>query len=129
MRCERMQAEYDLMVAAIGERRGGRSPRPRRGAVDDPVHRVRQSLLVTMIRTLWQHCRAYKIAGAQGALDAEGADSLWRYQSDLVAAARKQDGAAALSVSEASLENAMQRIRALLAAQKDEESTGALRPS
>jgi hypothetical protein len=77
----------------------------------------------------WQHCRAYKIVGAQGTLDADGADSLWRYQSDLVAAARKQDGAAALSVSEASLENATQRIRALLAAQKDEESTGALRPS
>ena len=52
-------------------------------------------VLVDMIRTLWQHCRAYKIVGAQGTLDADGADSLWRYQKDLVAAARKQDGAAA----------------------------------
>jgi hypothetical protein len=64
--------------------------------------------------------------GAQGTLDAEGADSLWRYQKDLVAAARNQDGAAALSVSDASLDNATQRIRALLAAQKDEESASAL---
>ena len=83
-------------------------------------------VLVNLIRTLWQHCRAYKIVGAHGTLDAEGADSLWRYQNDLVAAARKQDGAAALSVSDASLDNATQRIRALLAAQKDEESAGAL---
>ena len=82
-------------------------------------------VLVNMIRTLWQHCRAYKIVGAQGTLDAESADSLWRYQKDLVAAARKQDGAAALSVSDASLDNATQHIRALLAAQKDEESASA----
>jgi hypothetical protein len=47
-------------------------------------------------------------------------------QTDLVAAARKQDGAAALSVSDASLDNATQRIRALPAAQQDGESTGAL---
>jgi hypothetical protein len=64
--------------------------------------------------------------GAQGTLDAEGEDSLWRYQNDLVAAARKQDGAAALSVSDASLDNATRRIRALLAAQKDEEKARAL---
>jgi hypothetical protein len=57
---------------------------------------------------------------AQGTLDAEEADSvLWGYQTDPVAAAREQDGAAALSVSDASLDHATQRIRALLAAQKD----------
>ena len=49
----------------------------------------------------------------------------WRYQNDLLAAARERDGAAAQSVSDASLDNATQRIRALLAAQK-EESAGAL---
>jgi hypothetical protein len=62
-------------------------------------------------------------ATPQGTLDAEAADSLWRYQKELVAAARKRDGAAALAVSDASLDNATQRIRALLAAQKDEGST------
>jgi DNA-binding GntR family transcriptional regulator len=83
-------------------------------------------VLVSMIRTLWQHCRAYKLVGAQGTLDADDMDSLWRYQKDLVAAARERDGTAALSVSDASLDNATQRIRALLAAQKHEESAGAL---
>jgi DNA-binding GntR family transcriptional regulator len=126
--CERMQAEYDLMVAAIGERR----------VVDYLDHDEAlltvlytasgNPVLVNMIRTLWQHCRAYKIVGAQGTLDAEGASSpwFWRYQKKLVAAAREQDGAAALSASDASLDNATQRIRALLAAQKDAESAGAL---
>jgi hypothetical protein len=54
------------------------------------------------------------------------ADSLWRYQEDLVAAAREQDSSAALSVSDASLDNATQRIRALLAAQKNDESASAI---
>jgi hypothetical protein len=79
-----------------------------------------------MIRTLWQHCRAYKIVGAQGTLDREGDDSLWRYQKELVAAAREQDGAAALSVSDASLDDATQRIKALLAAQQAEERAGVI---
>jgi DNA-binding GntR family transcriptional regulator len=126
--CERMQAAYDSMVTAISERR----------VVDYLDHDEAlltilytasgNPVLVNMIRTLWQHCRAYKIVGAQGTLDAEGADSLWfwRHQKDLVAAAREQDGAAALSVSDASLDNATQRIRALLAAQKDQESASAL---
>jgi DNA-binding GntR family transcriptional regulator len=126
--CERMQAEYDLMLTAINERR----------VVDYLDHDEAlltilytasgNPVLANMIRTLWQHCRAYKIVGAQGTLDAEGAHSLWfsRYQKDLVAAARKQDGAAALSASDASLDNATHRIRALLAAQKADERAGAL---
>lgn len=119
--CKAMRAEYDLMRTAIDERR----------VVDLLDHDEAllailytasgNPVLVSMIRTLWQHCRAYKIVGAQGTLYAEGADSLWRYQKDLVAAAREQDGAAAQAVSDASLDNATQRIRALLAAQKDEE--------
>jgi DNA-binding GntR family transcriptional regulator len=124
--CERMQAEFDSMLSAINDRR-----------VVDVLDRDEELLvilytasgnpvLVSMIRTLWQHCRAYKLVGAQGTLDADDMDSLWRYQKDLVAAARERDGTAALSVSDASLDNATQRIRALLAAQKHEESAGAL---
>jgi DNA-binding GntR family transcriptional regulator len=118
--CDRMQAEYDLMVSAIADRRVVDLLDHDEAlltilytASDNPV-------LVNMIQTLWQRCRAYKTVGAQGTLDAEADDSLWRYQKDLVAAARNHDGAAAQSVSDASLDNATQRIRALLAAQKDE---------
>ena len=125
--CERMQAEYDLMVAAISERRVVDLLDHDEALLTILYTASGNPVLVNMIRTLWQHCRAYKIVGAQGTLDAEGTDSLWRYQKDLVAAARKQDGAAALSVSDASLDNATQRIRALLAAQKeDRERSGPL---
>lgn len=119
--CERMQAEYDLMLAAIRERRVADLLDH-----DEALLRILYSasgnpVLVSTINTLWQHCRAYKLVGAQGTLDTSDADSLWRYQKDLVAAARERDGAAALSVSDASLDNATQRIRSLLA-----ESAGEL---
>ncbi|MFI7067997.1 GntR family transcriptional regulator [Kribbella sp. NPDC050124] len=123
--CDAMQAEYDAMVTAITERR----------VVDILDHdesllailydAAGNPVLVNMIRTLWQRCRAYKIVGAQGTLYAEGEDSLWRYQKRLVAAARQQDGVAARTVSDASLDNATLRIRALLAVQDDEENVGA----
>lgn len=52
-------------------------------------------------------------------MDAEGDDSLWRYQQGLIAAVRKNDPAAAAAVNEASLLDASDRIRARLAAQED----------
>jgi DNA-binding GntR family transcriptional regulator len=119
--CERMQAEYDLMMAAIRERRVIDYLDHDEALLTTLYSASGNPVLVDMIKTLWQHCRAYKIVGVQGTLYAEGTDWLWRYQKDLVAAAHEQDGAAALSVSGASLDNATQRIRALLAAQKNEE--------
>jgi DNA-binding GntR family transcriptional regulator len=126
--CERMQAEYDALVAAIRERQ-----------VIDLLDRDEAMLtilftasgnpvLVDVIRTLWQHCRAYKIVGAQGSLDAGETELLWRYQQDLLAAARKQDAAAALAVSDASLDDATRRVRARLAAQNgDAAGVGVMR--
>jgi DNA-binding GntR family transcriptional regulator len=124
--CEWMQSEYDSMVTAMGERRVVDLLDHDEALLTILYTASGNPVLVNTIRTLWQHCRAYKIVGAQGTLDAEDAESLWRYQKDLIAAARKQDAAAALSVSDASLDNATQRIRALLAVQKDEESASAL---
>ena len=124
--CERMQAEYDAMVTAIGERRVVALLDHDEAMLTILYTASGNPVLVNMIRTLWQHCRAYKTVGAQGTLDAEDADSLWRYQKDLVAAAREQDAAAARSVSDASLDDATQRIRALLAAQKAEQRAAAL---
>jgi DNA-binding GntR family transcriptional regulator len=120
--CERMQAEYNLMVAAINERRVVDLLDHDEALLSILYTASGNPVLVNMIGTLWQHCRAYKIVGAQGTLYAEGTDSLWRYQKDLVAAASQHDSAAALAVSNASLDNATQRIRALLAAQTIEES-------
>ena len=119
--CERMQAEYDAMLAAIGERRVVDLLDHDEALLTILYSASGNPVLVDLIQTLWQHCRAYKIVGATGTLDAEGDDSLWRYQQDLVAAARERDAAAAQSVSDASLDNATQRIRALLAAQEQEQ--------
>jgi DNA-binding GntR family transcriptional regulator len=124
--CDRMQAEYDLMLAAIAERRVVDLLDHDEALLTILYTASGNPVLVSMIKTLWQRCRAYKTVGAEGTLDAERDDSLWRYQKDLVAAARNHDGAAALAVSDASLEDATQRIRALLAAQHDEERISTL---
>ncbi|WP_028066692.1 GntR family transcriptional regulator [Solirubrobacter soli] len=124
--CDRMQVEYELMVAAIND-----------GRVIDHLDHDEALLtilytasgnpvLVNMIRTLWQHCRAYKIVFARGALDTSEPDLLSDCQEDLVNAARKRDGAAAFSISETSLITARERIRALLAAQQEGERASAV---
>ncbi|WP_253257368.1 FCD domain-containing protein [Arthrobacter sp. Hiyo1] len=74
-------------------------------------------VLAQMIRALWQKCRAYKIVGAQGSLDASDDDSLWRYQQDLITAARNNNSPAAAAVNEASLLDDSERIKARLADQ------------
>ncbi|BCW69113.1 GntR family transcriptional regulator [Arthrobacter sp. NicSoilB8] len=115
--CDKMQAEYELMRSAITERRVIALLDHDEAMLSILYEAAGNPVLVQMIRTLWQHCRAYKIVGAQGSLDTEGDDSLWRYQQDLIAAARKNDADAAGSVNEASLLDASERIKARLAAQ------------
>jgi DNA-binding GntR family transcriptional regulator len=123
--CERMQAEFDAVVAAIRDRHAI-------GLLDHDEAMLTvlytasgNPVLVDTIQTLWRHCRAYKIVGAQGSLDAGDTDLLWRYQEDLLAAARAQDAAAALAVSDASLDDATQRVRAQLAEQNGTTPVGA----
>jgi hypothetical protein len=76
-------------------------------------------VLMELIRTLWNRCRAYKIVGAQGSIESGEVEPLWKYQRDLVAAARKNDAAAATSVNDASLVDATNRIKDRLAAQAE----------
>jgi hypothetical protein len=52
-------------------------------------------------------------------LDSGEAHSLWQYQQDLIAAVRKNADVAAAAVTGASLVNATERIKALLASQTD----------
>jgi DNA-binding GntR family transcriptional regulator len=115
--CERMRAEYDLMRAAID-------------AEDVPAYLDRDEallavlyeasgnpVLLQLIRTLWLRCRSYKLVGAQGTLGSSGDENLWTYQQRLIDAAAANDEAAAAAVNNASLLNATDRIRTLLAAQ------------
>ncbi|AII08567.1 DNA-binding GntR family transcriptional regulator [Rhodococcus wratislaviensis] len=116
---DRMQTEYELMLAAIAERRVVALLDHDEALLTILYEAAANPVLVDSIRNLWQHCRAYKIVGAQGTLDTPEDDSLWRYQERLVEAARKGDADAAAAVNNESLINATSRIRVQLAAQED----------
>jgi len=116
--CDRMQAEYDLMRKAIDERQVIPTLDHDEAMLAILYQAAGNPVLLQMIRSLWQQCRAYKIVGAQGSLDNGSDDSLWRYQQDLITAARNSDPAAAAAVNNASLLDASERIKARLADQK-----------
>lgn len=116
--CDRMQAEYDLMKKAIAEHRAVALLDHDEAMLEILYRAGGNPVLVQMIRSLWQQCRAYKMVGAQGSLERQEDDVLWRYQADLIAAARERDPIAAASVNDASLLNATDRIRKLLALQR-----------
>jgi DNA-binding GntR family transcriptional regulator len=116
---DRMQTEYELMQTAIAERRVVALLDHDEALLTILYEAAANPVLVDSIRNLWQHCRAYKIVGAQGTLDTPGDDSLWRYQERLVKAARKGDADDAAAVNNESLINATSRIRVQLAAQQD----------
>jgi DNA-binding GntR family transcriptional regulator len=115
--CDRMQSEYELMRKAIDERQVIPLLDHDEAMLAILYEAAGNPVLLQMVRALWQQCRAYKIVGAQGSLDDEKDDSLWRYQQDLVTAARNGDPAAAAAVNEASLLNARERIESRLAEQ------------
>lgn len=115
--CGRMQTEYDLMRKAIDEGRAIALLDHDEAMLAILYQAAGNPVLFQMIRTLWQQCRPYKIVGAQGSLDAMEEDSLWRYQQDLITAARNREPSVAAAVNEASLVNASERIKARLAEQ------------
>lgn len=121
--CDKMQHEYDLMCAALDEERVVASLDHDEALLRILYNASGNSVLVQMINNLWEHSRAYKIVGAQGTLESTAgkADALWRYQEDLIAAARKNDDVAAAAANEASLVDATDRIKALLASQTASE--------
>jgi DNA-binding GntR family transcriptional regulator len=116
---DKMQDEYSQMRAAIAEGRVIALLDHDEEMLATLYNASGNPVLVQMIRALWQQCRAYKIVGAQGSLNDGGDDSLWRYQQDLIAAARNHDAVAAASVNDASLLDATGRIKAHLAAQNE----------
>jgi DNA-binding GntR family transcriptional regulator len=117
--CDRMQSEYDLMRKAITEGQVIAVLDHDEAMLATLYEAAGNPVLMQTIRTLWQQCRAYKIVGAQGSLDTGNDDSLWRYQQDLITAARNGDPSAAAAVNNASLLDASERIKARLADQAE----------
>ncbi|MEU1515590.1 GntR family transcriptional regulator [Streptomyces sp. NPDC005811] len=112
----RMRREYDLMRRALVD-----------GAVvpyldhDEALLAILYEasgnpVMVNIIRTLWQHCRAYKIVGARGSLDTPHHDILWHYQERLVEAVDRNDVEAAVAANDESILAASDRIKAQLEA-------------
>lgn len=117
--CDAMQDEYDSMRAAIAEGRVIACLDHDEALLTILYKAAGNPVLMDLIRALWNRCRAYKIVGAQGSIDSGEVEPLWKYQLDLVAAARGNDAAAAAAVNDASLVDATDRIRERLAAQAD----------
>ncbi|MFC0450310.1 GntR family transcriptional regulator [Rhodococcus jostii] len=113
----RMRDEFELMRAAIDERRVVAYLDHDEALLSILYEASENPVLVNTIRTLWQQCRAYKIVGAEGTIDTTDDDSLWIFQQRLVEAARDHDAAAAAAVNNESLINATERIKVQLAAQ------------
>lgn len=121
--CARMEAAYDDMLTAIEEERVVDYLDFDEALLGILYEASGNPVLVNVIKSLWQHCRAYKIVGATGTLGPAGEDTLSRFQKELLRAARAQDGAAAATASAASLDDATERIRAQLAAQQEESAS------
>lgn len=117
--CDKMQAEYDAMRVAIDEGRVVACLDHDEALLTILYRASGNPVLMELIRTLWNRCRAYKIVGAQGSIDSGDDEPLWKYQLDLIAAARKNNSAAAAAVNNVSLLNATDRIKEGLAAQAE----------
>ena len=111
--CERMREEYNLMMAAVGQKRASEALDHDEALLTILYSAADNSVLLELIRVLWQRCRAYKIVGVRRAL--ETADlSIWSFQARLIDAALDHDAEAAVNITEESLRQATARIEAML---------------
>lgn len=117
--CDQLEAEFSAMRAALDAGRAVEYLDRDEALLATLYEAGGNPVLLEMIRTLWQRCRAYKIVGATAAITTEG-DSLWRYQRMLIDAALAGDAGAAEAASRESLLDATSRIKAALAEPENE---------
>lgn len=132
--CDRMEAEYELIKSSLAEERAEDHLRHDEALLTILYEASGNPVLVSSIRNLWLQCRAYKMVGIKATLEsAKSNEWLWRYQGDLVQAARSHDPDAAAAASDASLDVAAEDIRQRLAAKNSkaakEEAAAAARAS
>src|SRR5215510_6014614 len=77
--CDKMQAEYDAMRVAITEGRVIACLDHDEALLAVLYKASRNPVLMELIRTLWNRCRAYKIVGAQGSIESGEDEPLWKY--------------------------------------------------
>lgn len=117
-----MKAEFDAMRAAILDGRVVALLDHDEELLSILYRASGNPVLMNTVRGLWQHCRAYKIVGATGAVDTGDVASLWVYQERLVEAAMSGDSATAAGISYDSLVSATNRIRRSLETQQTDST-------
>ncbi|HEY5820406.1 MAG TPA: GntR family transcriptional regulator [Propionibacteriaceae bacterium] len=120
-----MQVEYDKMRAAI-EAGEAIAVLDHDEAFLSVLYQASGNTILTgTIRTLWEQCRFYKIVGARATLQADDDSPLWRFQAQLLAAARSGDANLAAEITNESLLNATARIHGQLTSKTPGEELSA----
>lgn len=107
----RMQEEYDAMAAAVEADHALEYLDSDERFLTVVYRASGNSVLVELVQTLWNRCRAYKILGARQALDTAHPSELLTWQEQLLVAATDHDADRAVEITAASLDAAIDRIR------------------
>jgi len=111
---ELMRQHYEGMVQAVANERAADLLDHDEGLLGVLYVAGGNPVIVEMIRTLWQRCRPYKIAGVQNTLESGDRSVLLIFQKRLLDAAAANDAEAAARIHKESILNATARIRQLL---------------
>lgn len=110
----RMRHHHEQMLTALEERRVADVLDHDEQLLSVLFAAAGNEVLLELIRTLWRRCRPYKIVGARETLEHGETTVLSQYQQQLIDAAAEHDSQAAVTVSDASIHSAMERIRQVL---------------
>lgn len=110
----RMQVQYGAMEAAVAANDAIEYLDRDEAFLSIVYDNADNSVLVELIQTLWQRCRSYKVLGARQALDTHHPSELLTHQQQLLEAVIDRDTERAVTITAASLDDAIQRIRASL---------------
>ncbi|HET7398564.1 MAG TPA: GntR family transcriptional regulator [Intrasporangium sp.] len=122
---EKMQVQYDEMRAAIVDKDAIAVLDRDEDFLTVLYQASGNPVLTSTIKGLWEQCRFYKIVGARVTLEAEDDSPLWRFQAELLEAARSRDANLAAEITSASLHNATARIRAQLTTDTSDKAEAA----
>lgn len=114
--CDRMEIALDGMRKAINKRDIINYLNQDEAFLEIIYSASANPVLVSLIKSLWVRCRAYKIVGAKRSFDLNKRESLWENQEALLVVARKRNAKQAATLSEKSLREASERIEATLSA-------------
>jgi DNA-binding GntR family transcriptional regulator len=111
---EQMRAACHRMYQAVVEQRINDALDEDEALLSLLYRRGGNQVLFDTITTLWSQCRAYKVIGARAAL-LQHDNSLWRPQALLIEACAARDTAAAVRITQKSVDSARRRLETEIA--------------